>query len=150
MNEKTTWTRRIFVKEALRGWLGLVLAPTAYAIGRRFLSTQAASKKLPVSVGAVADFPLGESRIVLAGDEKVLVARGLDGHFHAVSAVCTHVGCSIRFEATATNPGFACNCHSSRFSLRGENISGPAPSPLERYDVRTEKGQIVVDQAQSL
>jgi Rieske Fe-S protein len=88
-----------------------------------------------VDLGAEEDFKVGSSRTVSFGDEKVVVARLTDGRFHAVSGVCTHLGCSIRLEESNGRTEFACNCHDSRFDLDGVNLSGPAPSPLRRFEV---------------
>jgi Rieske Fe-S protein len=104
---------------------------------RRWLTRTSVSKVDAASVGSVEDFKPGTSRIVLLGDEKVIVARSEDGSFHGVSAICTHLGCSIRFEPADVSPEFACNCHDSRFDLDGINLSGPAPGPLRRFEVET-------------
>ena len=130
-----TWTRRVFLRETIGGWLGLVVAPGGYALVRRWLSHGTGSKVDAVGLGMVEDFKSGSSRIVLFGDEKVLVGRSADATFHAVSGICTHLGCSIRFELLGEKAEFACNCHDSRFDLDGINLSGPATSPLTRFEV---------------
>jgi len=45
----------------------------------------------------------------------------------AVDLACTHLGCKV----TANPAGFACPCHGSRFSCRGERVTGPASRPLQ-------------------
>jgi len=47
--------------------------------------------------------------------------------FHAISSVCTHLGCIV---AHQDNEGFACPCHGSRFNEHGAVVGGPAPSGL--------------------
>ena len=47
--------------------------------------------------------------------------------FHAISSVCTHLGCVV---AHNEGEGFACPCHGSRFSLDGSVVGGPAPAAL--------------------
>jgi len=130
-----TWTRRVFLRETLGGWLSLVLAPSGYALIRRWLTRTNGSKVDAVGLGLVGDYKRGSSRIVMFGDEKVIIGRLTDGSFHSVSGVCTHLGCSIRLELSDGKPEFACNCHDSRFDLDGINLSGPAPSPLRRFEV---------------
>jgi len=132
---KMTWTRRVFLQETTGGWLALVLAPSGYALIRRWLRRAVEGKTDVVDLGAEEDFKVGSSRTVLFGDEKVVVARLTDGRFHAVSGVCTHLGCSIRLEQSGGRTEFARNCHDSRFALDGVNLSGPAPAPLREFNV---------------
>jgi cytochrome b6-f complex iron-sulfur subunit len=51
--------------------------------------------------------------------------------FHVISAICTHLGCTVQWKDTE----FDCPCHGSRFRPDGTVISGPAPRPLEWFAV---------------
>jgi menaquinol-cytochrome c reductase iron-sulfur subunit len=68
--------------------------------------------------------------------------------YHAISGVCTHLGCTIKYapfkkerELTVRNKTyrskgeFHCPCHGSRFYDEGTNFAGPAPKPLKWYEV---------------
>jgi len=114
-----------------------------------------------VKLGLPADFPDGmkflpEQRLFVFREGKV---------FHAVSAVCTHLGCTVRAEALPRpetvevaggalrlTHGFACPCHGSRYAGDGKVVSGPAPRPLAWYhlSVSPDDGQLVVDLAQEV
>ena len=76
-------------------------------------------------------------------DQKVFIVR--DGEtFLALSAVCTHLGCTVRTDPD--HPGFFCPCHGSHFKPDGTNYSGPAPKPLEAYEISLGNlGDLVVD-----
>ena len=114
-----------------------------------------------VKVGMPADFPDG---LKFLPDQRLFVFR--EGNvFHAISAVCTHLGCTVRAEAlsqpeTRTVEGsplrlthrFACPCHGSRYTGDGSNVAGPAPRPLAWYQLSLapDDGQLVVDLAREV
>jgi cytochrome b6-f complex iron-sulfur subunit len=66
------------------------------------------------------------------------------GGLYAISAICTHLGCTVGIQAGG---GFACPCHGSRFDPSGAVVAGPAPRPLVHLEVFVSPdGQLVVDQ----
>jgi Rieske Fe-S protein len=70
----------------------------------------------------------GEAAILKVDGERVAAFRDEDGQVHAVSAVCTHMGCIVGWNETDRT--WDCPCHGSRFELSGEVIHGPATQPL--------------------
>lgn len=62
--------------------------------------------------------------------------------FIAMSNVCTHLGCRVRW--IADKQGFYCPCHNGVFAKDGTVISGPPPRPLTRYEVKVENGQLFI------
>jgi menaquinol-cytochrome c reductase iron-sulfur subunit len=60
----------------------------------------------------------------------------------AFAPQCTHLGCAYHWDETRNV--FLCPCHSSTFSLDGRVLSGPAPRPLDRYELRVEKSRLLV------
>jgi menaquinol-cytochrome c reductase iron-sulfur subunit len=111
-----------------------------------------------VKLGPPADFPDG---LKFLADERLFVFR--EGNtFHAVAAVCTHLGCTVRAEALSSpemadvggapmrlTHRFLCPCHGSRYTGDGSNVSGPAPRPLAwfRLSIAPDDGQLLVDLA---
>lgn len=74
---------------------------------------------------------------------RAYVVRAREG-FHALSSVCTHLGCITRYQPD--DGVIACPCHGSRFDLDGEVLAGPAPRPLPRFQLAlTSRGEIEVD-----
>lgn len=72
-----------------------------------------------------------------AREETVYVRRrGAD--IEAMSPVCPHTGCLVR----TRDGGFECPCHRSVFDPEGNSLEGPSPRPLDRLEVRQEKGRI--------
>jgi cytochrome b6-f complex iron-sulfur subunit len=111
-----------------------------------------------VKLGPPEEFPDG---LKFLPDERVFVFRA-GKTFHAISAVCTHLGCTVRAEALSrpeetTVQGqplrlthrFLCPCHGSKYSGDGTNVAGPAPKPLAWYrlSVSPDDGQLIVDLA---
>ena len=82
---------------------------------------------------SVEDLQPGEGAIVRAAGEKVAAYRDDDGVLHAVSPVCTHMGCLVSFNKAERS--WDCPCHGSRFSYEGEVLSGPAVKDLDRKDL---------------
>jgi 3-phenylpropionate/trans-cinnamate dioxygenase ferredoxin reductase subunit len=70
----------------------------------------------------------GEGVVLERGEDSVAVAKDTAGVVHAVSAVCTHLGCIV--EWNADDQTWDCPCHGSRFAIDGEVIEGPAAEPL--------------------
>jgi cytochrome b6-f complex iron-sulfur subunit len=75
-------------------------------------------------------------------DRKILVVSDRNGQLHAVSAICTHMGCTVVFKEKVGH--IVCPCHGSEFALDGANLKGPAKRPLESYRVRNDDGRIVI------
>jgi Rieske Fe-S protein len=48
---------------------------------------------------------------------------------HAVSPVCTHLGCHVKFNHAEKT--WDCPCHGSRFGLDGAVLDGPAAQNLD-------------------
>jgi glycine/D-amino acid oxidase-like deaminating enzyme/nitrite reductase/ring-hydroxylating ferredoxin subunit len=70
----------------------------------------------------------GEGKILKLGRKKLAVYRDKEGRVKKMSAVCTHMGCLVRWnQAEAT---WDCPCHGSRFDPKGKVLSGPAETPL--------------------
>jgi Rieske Fe-S protein len=70
----------------------------------------------------------GDAAILKINGENVAGFKDEHGKVHAVSAVCTHMGCLVGWNETDRT--WDCPCHGSRFELDGEVIHGPATKPL--------------------
>jgi quinol---cytochrome c reductase iron-sulfur subunit, bacillus type len=58
----------------------------------------------------------------------------------AFSPWCTHLGCAYHWDAQKNE--FLCPCHGSVFGIDGKVLAGPAPRPLDRYDVKVENTRL--------
>jgi Rieske Fe-S protein len=84
-----------------------------------------------------ADVP-AEGALVLPQHRLAVVREA--GDFFALDLTCTHLGCTVK----ATEQGFACPCHGSRFGSDGNVVKGPAPRPLRRLSLDRRDGIIRV------
>ncbi len=93
-------------------------------------------------ISNVKKIPQGKSIVFedLQG-KSIILANTPDG-FKAISTTCTHLGCQVHWESSKSL--FVCPCHNAFFDTNGNTISGPAPKPLERYDVVLNNGNIFV------
>lgn len=79
-------------------------------------------------------------------DKKVFIFATNDG-IHAISSVCTHLGCIVY----TTDWGFQCPCHGSQYNKSGKVIGGPAPRNLAWLDIsQSMDGTLVVDAAKEV
>lgn len=63
--------------------------------------------------------------------------------FHAISAVCTHLGCLVKRQGDGS---FKCPCHGSQFAPDGTVTHGPAPRDLHWLKLSTSpEGWLVAD-----
>ena len=70
----------------------------------------------------------------------VLTENGRD--FTALSNVCTHLGCRVRW--VEDEGQFFCPCHNGIFNKEGQVTGGPPPRPLDAYNVKVENDQLFV------
>ena len=79
-------------------------------------------------VDSVEKIPLNSGAVIREGLSKIAVYRDAQGACHARSAVCTHMGCIVSWNATEQT--WDCPCHGSRFDKQGQVVNGPAVSAL--------------------
>jgi cytochrome b6-f complex iron-sulfur subunit len=126
---------------ALLAWGGAGVSTALMGIGSfRFLVPNLIfGPPTMFKIGRPEDFPTGsqiflpESRLFVGATEKGVLA---------MSAICTHLGCTV----SRVEWGFQCPCHGSKFDSAGRVLAGPAPKPLPWFKIfQDPQGQLVVD-----
>lgn len=72
----------------------------------------------------------GQGAVVSIDGSEQALSRDSEGELHAVSATCTHMGCTVTWNNAEST--WDCPCHGSRFAPDGTVLHGPALRPLER------------------
>ena len=130
---------------------GMAIPAIAYLIGPALQSTQ---EQQWIRLGSTSKVELGTPTLFKVTVEQqtgwitneqelsvyVLTDNGRD--YVAMSNICTHLGCRVRW-ITDRNL-FFCPCHNGQFDKEGRVIAGPPPRPLDRYEVRVEGDQLFI------
>ena len=76
----------------------------------------------------------GEGAVMRVQGEQLAVHRDDFGRLHALSAICSHLGCVVGFNDAERT--WDCPCHGSRFAADGAVLHGPATQslPLRKLD----------------
>ena len=126
-------------------WIGLVAIATGQAgwITASFLRPRRADASAPALfvAGPVDGFDAGS--VTAFPDGRFYLVRLEDGGFLALHRECTHLGCTVPWDAAQHR--FVCPCHASQFDITGAVLAAPAPRPLDTYAVRLENGLVKID-----
>lgn len=93
----------------------------------------------------LAEHNVGDRTLVqgLKGDPTYLVVDGPDEiRGYGMSAVCTHLGCVVPWNASENK--FMCPCHGSQYDETGKVVRGPAPLSLALAHVDVEDDKVSV------
>ena|SRR5664279_2627852 len=145
MSDEKNISRRTFLDWLLMGglftWAMAFLAPVisyVWPAQKRGPSTQT------ISAGKVDDFKEWEHKMIAVGGQPVIVIHTPQG-FRAFSAICTHLGCVVGWDAQRRQ--IACPCHAGFFDLNGRPVAGPPPRPLAEQGVVVVNGEVMVKSA---
>lgn len=128
-------------------WLlgGVVLVESGWVVADLFGSRRpvasSTGENSVLEAGPVDRFEFGSVTAFPKG--KFYLVRLEDGGFLALSRACTHLGCTVPWDAETGR--FVCPCHASSFDRRGAVLSPPAPRPLDTFAVRIENNIVKVD-----
>ena len=75
----------------------------------------------------------GSAALVQSSAGNFLVSRTAQDAFTALTAVCTHEGCTITGFAS---PLYVCPCHGSQYNTGGAVVQGPATRALSQLATR--------------
>ncbi len=126
-------TRRAVLK------LSLSLSGVLTTIGvLKFLGYQSAPVT-PTRFTLKAPIDYVSGSVTNVPEARAYVLRDAEG-LYAVSAICTHLGCTVNH----TDKEFDCPCHGSKYNSGGFVLKGPAKLPLDRLELSLSADGLVV------
>ena len=142
MNTSEKISRRTFLDWLLLGglaaWGMAFITPVLTYI---WPSQKRGPNSATVSAGKVDDFAEWQHKMIALDNRPVIVVRTPQG-FRAYSAVCTHLGCIVGWDAGRRQ--IACPCHAGFFDLNGRPVAGPPPRPLTEQSVVVINNEVMV------
>ena len=156
MSEEPSVTRKNFMALTTIG-IGGVLAAGMFIPGLAYIIGQVLKEQETgewIRVGPTSKVEIGTPTLFSAEIERqtgwitnnesltvyVYTENGRD--YIAMSNICTHLGCRVRWIDDTQE--FFCPCHNGVFDKQGLVVSGPPPRPLDRYEVKIEADQIFI------
>jgi len=128
--------RRRFIHWLLGSSAAALMAAVFYPVVR-FLSPPEVAEATTnqVEAGPTNDPELLERgfKILRFGAEPVLLVRVSETDFRAFEGVCTHLDCIVEYQPDQQR--IWCACHNGEYDLRGNQVAGPPPRPLQGFEV---------------
>jgi cytochrome b6-f complex iron-sulfur subunit len=135
--------RRNFLDIFFGGSLLATIAAFVYPVVRYVLpSKRTGVIQNSVAAAKAGELPPNAAKIFKFGSAPAVLVNTAEGTLVALSAVCTHLTCTVRYDGETGT--LFCPCHNGRFDLSGNVLSGPPPRPLETYAVDVSGPDIIV------
>lgn len=155
MKDPKEVSRRDFMKTAISAVGGLIgtalgIPAIAYVVGPSLKRDQSNWLR----VGALSEIELGTPTLFkprvtrqngwMVEEENVGVfVLTEDGRrYTALSNICTHLGCRVRW--ISEDQQFHSPCHHGIFDKGGYVVSGPPPRPLDEFETKIEDGSLYI------
>jgi Rieske Fe-S protein len=156
MLEPKELSRRNFMQTAIWGVGGLIgivfgASAVAYIVGPSLKKQQTETW---VALGPTSKVELGVPTLftftvqtqtgwIENTDEVSVYVLSTDARTYiAMSNICTHLGCRVRW--ITDQDQFFCPCHNGVFDISGNVVAGPPPRPLDQYEVKVENDQLYI------
>jgi Rieske Fe-S protein len=140
-------TRRKILKFLMGGSLAGVWMSLVYPLVRYLIPPAEANVATNEALaGAIGDLKPNSAKTFRFGSHPALLVRLPSGEYKSMSAVCTHLGCTVQYQPETQQ--IWCPCHNGRYDIDGRNIQGPPPRPLVAFDVKVNGEEIHVSRRQ--
>jgi cytochrome b6-f complex iron-sulfur subunit len=136
------WARMMLA--AIAGSCAALMYPVLQYLSPPPESGLSAGEALAGSVGELAP---NTGKTFRFGSKPALLVRLASGEYRSMSAVCTHLGCTVQYRPESKQVW--CACHNGCYDVNGKNVSGPPPRSLDTYDVQVRGQEIYVIRKQA-
>ncbi len=142
--------RRAFLDTILGTGFVTTLVAMAYPVWRFLIPPESGEPAVASVVAAtLAEMPPNSGRLVRFGNRPGLLIRTAEGEFRAFSGICSHLDCTVQYQADTSQ--IWCACHNGFYDEAGNVVSGPPPRRLEQFIVNVRgdvgKEEVVVSRA---
>ena len=138
--------------------IGVLATPVVAYLLSPILRGERGQYKRWVSLGALDEFPEGQTRLATFqnpiststdGDTDHIpcwVRRVQGERFQVFAINCAHLGCPVRWFSQSGL--FMCPCHGGVYYEDGSHASGPPPRGLFEYEYRVQNGRLLIEAGQ--
>jgi nitrite reductase/ring-hydroxylating ferredoxin subunit len=138
--------------------IGVLATPVVAYLLSPILRGERGQYKRWVSLGALDEFPEGQTRLATYqnpiststdGDTDHIpcwVRRVQGERFQVFAINCAHLGCPVRWFSQSGL--FMCPCHGGVYYEDGSHASGPPPRGLFEYEYRVQNGRLLIEAGQ--
>ena len=134
----------VLIGGGLIGWVGSTLYPILSYLKPPEVPESDVNS---IKAGLASEFPMNSGKILKFGRKPVLVIKTDIGKFIAFAGTCTHLDCIVQYRQDTKQ--IWCACHNGVYDLKGRNVSGPPPKPLDEFSVNVVNDDIIVTKQSS-
>ena len=139
--------RRSFINYCLGLSLATFGGVSSYMSGKYLfppgaLSAETEGEAVRISL---SELPVGAAKVFRYKGVPSIVIRVSEKSVRALSAVCTHLGCIVKWDEAKEM--LVCPCHVAEFDVNGNVVDGPAPRPLPSYPTKISQDEIIIGEA---
>jgi cytochrome b6-f complex iron-sulfur subunit len=141
---QSTQKRRGFLRSLWLGLGAIAGVEVLWVFSSFFSPTQRKSQTQISSLKTVGNINrIAKGSVTPVRSGQFYLVRLEDGGLLALSLKCSHLACSVNWDANERI--FICPCHASQFDITGNVINPPAPRALDYFPVIVENGVVKVD-----
>jgi cytochrome b6-f complex iron-sulfur subunit len=135
--------RRSLIRWLLGGGIFSSIASFLYPVTRFIMPPNVPEAAVnEVVAGKVQMLQPNAAAIVKFGNKPVLLIRTSETEWKALTAVCSHLNCTVQYKEDTHQ--IWCACHNGFYDLDGKVVSGPPPKPLDEFVVRIRGDEVVI------